>query len=122
MSGTVPRLPRQLAAPVLLGALCLIGAGSALAADHPRVTAKPLWNAFPLDPGRPTTTAKAAESSAPQASTTAAPNLAEHPQQSAPVAVLVLFYSAIAGLLLGAGALAVRQLRRSRTPTGAGRG
>jgi hypothetical protein len=128
MSGSVPRLPWRRAAPVLLTAICLVAACSAVAADNgARVTAKPLWDAYPLDTGPPTATAEAGKAStAPQATTTAAPSLVEPEQQdSAPVAVLVLFYSAIAGLLIGVAVLGMRQLRRSRTartPTGASHG
>jgi hypothetical protein len=109
--------------------LFLVGAGSALAADpNTRVTAKPLWDAYPLDTRPPTTTAKTADESAapPQASTTATLIPLDRPRaQSAPIAVLVLFYSAIAGLIIGVGVLALRQLKRSRTqrtPTGASHG
>jgi hypothetical protein len=127
MSGSVPRLPWRLAAPVLLAACCLTCSAAALAADPSRITAKPLWDAYPLDTGRPTSTAEAPkQASAPAQSAQSGPVRVDHARdRGAPVAVLVLFYSAIAGLLLGVGALGVRQFRRARvtrTHTGASHG
>jgi hypothetical protein len=129
MSGSVPRLPWRLAAPLVAAAFSLSCSAAAVAADPGRVTARPLWDAYPLDAGPPTSTAEAPAQPASPAPARTTPSRSVgvgHPrEQTAPVAVMVLFYSAIAGLLLGVGALGVRQFRRSRvarTPTGASHG
>jgi hypothetical protein len=113
----------------MLAACCLTCSAAALAADPSGVTAKPLWDAYPLDTGPPTSMAEApkqAPASAPAQTAPSGPvRVDDTRDRGAPIAVLVLFYSAIAGLLLGVGALGVRQFRRARvtsTHTGASHG
>jgi hypothetical protein len=118
MSGSVPHLPWRRAVPVLAAAVSLVVSGSALAAGPTQPTAKPLWEAYPLETGAPTRTLDPptpAQQPRPRAP------LATNEQPAAPLAVAIFFYLAIATLILGAGFVATRRLRRVRAPRSPGR-
>lgn len=117
MSTLVRHRARQRASPALIAALCLACAGSAVAAKPSSPSAEPLWQAFPLDAGKSTSTAR------PPAQHTSARPARSMPldlpaPRVAPPAVVILFYAAI-----GIGAVCVARLalqhvrrRRSRAP------
>lgn len=138
MSGSVPRLPWPRAILALAAAVCLIAAGSALAADPPRPSGAPLWDAYPIDGAKPASTVQTAPptrtptkpATTPQREPQAqAPDPLLHtnvaPVAATPVkqadrkvapAVVVLFFIAIATLLTSTCVLALRQVRRTRPP------
>jgi hypothetical protein len=121
MSGSVPHLPWRRTVLVLAAAVSLAASGSALAAGPTHPGAKPLWKAYPLDTGTPTRTLDPpAPAPPPGPGTTRAP-LANTERPVAPLAVAIFFYAAIVILILGAGFVAVRQLRRARAPRSPGR-
>lgn len=112
----------------LAATLALAGPASALAAHEPRPTPEPLWDAYPLDPGLPTSTAPpqapALFDSAPESQGQVNRPTSHH----APLAVTVIFFGAMAALVAcTAVALPPARRRRRRVrsagpPNGARRG
>ena len=109
MSASLPPFAWQRVAP----ALCVACAGSAVAADRPRPSAEPLWKAYPLDTAKPTS---AAHPPAQRATTTTTPLMRLDPPAPAvaPLAVVIVFYAVIAGLVVCVAQLARRHVRRRR--------
>ena len=110
MSASVPPFAWQRVAPALVAGLCVACAGSAVAADRPRPSAEPLWKAYPLDTRKPTS---AAHPPAQRATTTTTPLVRLGPP--APLAVVIVFYAVIVGLVVSVAGLALRWLRRRRS-------
>jgi len=130
MSGTVPRLPWRSAVSVLAAAVSLFAAAPALAAHRQRPTAAPLWQAYPLagkqaaepaatTPAAPASSQPAASDPLLQTNASQAPvtPLPEQQRKVDPV-VVVLFYIAIATLIVTLALLVRRQVRR-RSPRAA---
>jgi len=88
-----------------------------VAADRPRPSAEPLWKAYPLDRGKPTS---AAHPPAQRATTTTMPLVRLDPpaRRLAPLAVVIVFYAVLVGLVVRVAGPALRcvRLRRSREP------
>ena len=114
MSASLPPFAWQRVAPAVVAALCVTCAGSAVAADRPRPSAEPLWKAYPLDRGKPTS---AAHPPAQRATTTTTPLVRLDPPARglAPLAVVIVFYAVIVGLVVSVAGLALRRVRRRRS-------
>ena len=109
MSASLPPFAWQRVAP----ALCVACAGSAVAAGRSRPSAEPLWKAYPLDTAKPTS---AAHPPAQRATTTTTPLVRLDPPAPAvaPLAVVIVFYAVIGGLVVCVAQLARRHVRRRR--------
>lgn len=114
MSASLPPFAWQRVAPALVAALCVACAGSAVAADRPRPSAEPLWKAYPLDTAKPTS---AAHPPAQRATTTTMPLVRLDPPAPAvaPLAVVIVFYAVIVGLVVCVAGLARQCVRRRRS-------
>jgi hypothetical protein len=136
MFGSVPRLSWRSAVFALAAVACLLAAAPALAADRPRPTATPLWEAYPLV-GKAQAKAQraAAKRDAAKADATAPATPSQtsdsllrtnvsaipvtplrQPQRKVDPAVVVLFYIAIVTFIVTLALLVRRQVRRSRAP------
>jgi hypothetical protein len=126
MSGSVPRLPWHSAVLALAAMVCLIAAAPALAAQRPRPTATPLWDAYPLA-GKQATQAAPPPAPAQSSSdsllhTNAAPppvTPLPEPRRKVDTVIVVLFYIAIVTLIVTLALLVRRQVRRARSPRAA---
>lgn len=143
MSATVPRLPWRSAVVALAAVVCLFATASALAAHRPRPTATPLWKAYPLAgqaKAKAQATAKAhraaakthhaakTPATAPATPTPSSDSLLHtnvsavpitplpEPRRKVDPVIVVLFYIAIATLILTLALLVGRQVRRGRSP------